>query len=217
VVRAREYDHIAGRISHGEHALERIIVRTKEPHGRIHVYKSVDGYAGGDDGSPFVDKAIMAGARELAASAGGITAQMPQQEVVLSGPDGEKALVLAALSEVLRQIEASFAAGRLSFDAAFRTACEGVAAQFSFMQGNEAALVYRKGEITLNTEAETKIVAEAVFAALRPIFAKLRNKIKYAEILRDVSDRLIEISAERRTEFAQLGLIDNIERLLAEQ
>ena len=216
VVRAREYDHIAGRISHGENALQRIMIRAKESHGRIHVYKSVEGYAGNDDGSPFVDKAIMAGARALAASAGGVAAQIPQTEIVLSGRDGENALVLAALSELLREIETSLALGGLNFETAFRIACEGITPQFPFMQSCEAALVYEKGEITVNTEAEATAVVDAVFAALKPIVVRLRSEMKYAEVVRTVAERLNEISAERRSEFTQLGLIDHIERLLAE-
>lgn len=215
-VRAREYDHIAGRISHGEQALERIMVRSKEPYGRIDVYKATGRYAG-HDGSPFVDKVIMAGARDLAANTGGVAGHTSRQEIVLSGRDGENALVLAALSEVLREIEISLAAGRLSFDAAFRVACEGVAQQFSFMQSSESALVYREGEIIVNADVDPKLVTEAVFAALRPIFARLRSEIKYSEIVRDASARLIEILAERRNEFVQLGLIHHVEQLLAEE
>src|SRR5688572_12952467 len=97
-IRAREYDHIAGRISHGEHALKRILIRAKEPNGRIHVYKAVEGYSGRDDGSVFVDKAIMTNAREMAASGGGSATKEQNSEFVLSMQDGENALILAALS-----------------------------------------------------------------------------------------------------------------------
>src|SRR6187200_2749114 len=58
-IQAREYDHIAGRISQGEHALQRILIRSKEPHGRVHVFKAVEGYGGADDVSVFVDKSII--------------------------------------------------------------------------------------------------------------------------------------------------------------
>ena len=100
VIQAREYDHIAGRIAHGEAALKRILIRAKEPHGRIHVYKAVEGYAGRDDGSVFVDKAIVSQAREMAASAGGTMVHEKAFEFVLNGQDSENAVVLAALSEL---------------------------------------------------------------------------------------------------------------------
>ncbi len=214
MVRAREYDHDAGRISHGEDALQRILVRAREPHGRIHVYKATEGDAGRDDGSIFIDKTIMNGARQLAASLGGVVVPGANQEFVLSGRDGENALVLAALSELLREIDTSLAEGRLTFSAAFRVACDEIASEFPFLQQSRHALVYRKGEIAVNTDADSAIVASAVFAALQPIFRRLRSDLKYGELLKILSDRLLELVAERRREFVRLGLIDHIEGLL---
>lgn len=40
-LKAREYDHIAGRIAEGEEALQRILIRSREPGGIINVYKTV--------------------------------------------------------------------------------------------------------------------------------------------------------------------------------
>ena len=213
-IRAREYDHIAGRIAHGEHALQRILIRSREPHGRIHVYKAVEGYAGHDDGSPFVDSSIISNARLMAASHGG-TVVHAGHEYVLSGRDGENALVLAALSELLRIIDESLAVGNLSFPAAFRVACDGIAKEFPFLQEREGALAYKNGEITLSTKADVEMVSSAVFAALRPIFRRLRSEVKYSELLRISSDRLTEISVTRRSEFVRLGIMSHIEDLLA--
>ena len=217
-IRAREYDHIAGRISHGEHALKRILIRAKEPHGRIHVYKATEGYAGRDDGSIFVDKAIMSGARELAANPGGVAMKIgADHELILSSEAGESALVLAALSELLRIIDEALAMGRLSFSAAFRVACDDIAREFPFLQEKKGALVYKNGEVLVRAEADAELVSNAVFAALRPIFKRLRREVKYSELLRISSERLLELSATRRAEFVRLGLMDHIEGLLADE
>jgi hypothetical protein len=40
-IRVREYDQIAGRIGEGEQALQRILIRSREPGGIIHVYQNV--------------------------------------------------------------------------------------------------------------------------------------------------------------------------------
>ena len=217
-IRAREYDHIAGRIAHGQQALQRILVRAKEPHGRIHVYKCTEGYAGHDDGSVFVDKMIMSGARELAANRGGVNMHIgANQEIILSSKASENALVLAALSEFLRIVDEALAVGNLSFCAAFRLACDGIADRFPFMKENKNAFQYRKGEIVVETEAEVAEVTSAVFAALRPIFRRLRAEAKYREIARTATDRLIEVAAARRRELVKLGLMSHIEHLLADQ
>ena len=41
VLKVREYDHIAGRIAEGEEALQRILIRAREPGGIINVYQTV--------------------------------------------------------------------------------------------------------------------------------------------------------------------------------
>ncbi|HEY0429098.1 MAG TPA: hypothetical protein VGC76_15060 [Pyrinomonadaceae bacterium] len=40
-LRAREYDRIAGRIAEGEEALQRILIRSREPGGTVNVYQEV--------------------------------------------------------------------------------------------------------------------------------------------------------------------------------
>ena len=40
-IKVREYDQIAGRIAEGEQALQRILIRSREPGGIIHVYQNV--------------------------------------------------------------------------------------------------------------------------------------------------------------------------------
>lgn len=40
-LKVREYDHIAGRIAEGEEALQRILIRSREPGGIINVYQNV--------------------------------------------------------------------------------------------------------------------------------------------------------------------------------
>jgi len=214
-IRAREFDHIAGRISHGADALQRILIRCKEPHGRIHVYKAVEGYAGADEASVFIDKTIVLDAREMAASAGGTAATEKGFEFVMSEFDSENALILAALSEILRTVEAALAQGNLSFTSAFQLSCDSIAAAYPFMEKNRHAMIYNKGEIRVNVPAKAASVASAVFDALKPIFIRIRGEQKYELLFRTLIDDLRESAAERRTEYVRLGLMKYIEDLLA--
>ena len=211
---AREYDHIAGRISHGQQALQRILIRAKEPHGRIHVYRSVDGTAGREEGSIFIDKSIARGARAMAASRGGTRSKNPGFTFVSGASETENALVLRALSELLRTIDESLAEGKLSFAAAFRNACKTIAADYPFMTDGEKAIVYEAGKIRLASKAESSSVAAAVFAALRPIFLRLRKDEKYVDLFHVVTARLRESATARKPEYLRLGLMSHIDALL---
>ena len=213
---AREYDHIAGRISHGKHALQRILIRAKEPHGRIHVYKSSEGTAGRGEGSIFIDKSIVSGARSMAASRGGTRSKDPGFKFVTVMSETENALVLSALSELLRMIDESLADGKLSFAAAFSNSCKKIASDYPFMSDGEKAIVYENGRIRVASKAESSSIASAVFAALRPIFLRLRGDDKYAELFQRLTRQLRESTAARETEYVRLGLMPHIETLLAE-
>ncbi|PYS97771.1 MAG: hypothetical protein DMF63_18750 [Acidobacteria bacterium] len=216
MIQAREYDHIAGRIAHGEQALQRILIRCKEPHGRIHVYKSVEGYAGTGDGSVFVDKVILVKAREMAASVGGASANGKATEFILNVGESENAQVLAALSDLLRTVDEALERCSLSFASAFELSCNAIAASHPFMQGKRRALVYSKGEIRLNVQANPSSVAEAVFAALAPIFRRLRTDRKYELLYLDLTESLRDSSVARRNEYVRLGLMRHIEALLVD-
>ena len=214
-IQAREYDHIAGRISQGKQALRRILDRCKEPHGRIHVYKGVEGYAGNGDGPVFVDRSIVVDAREMAASSGGMAATEKGFEFVLSNHDSENALVLAALSEILRAVDEALTTANLSFASAFQVACESIAPAYPFMEKHRRAMTYAKGEIRLNVPAELSNVASAVFDALTPIFRRLRREAKYDLLYRELTNTLSEAAADNRGEYVRLGLMRHIENLLA--
>lgn len=214
-IMAREYDHIAGRISHGEHVLQRILDRAKEPHGRVHVYEAVGGYAGHGDGSVFVDKSIIAQARKLAASHGGTVVEEKSFEIVMNSRDNEKLLLLAELSQILRIFDDVLALRNLSFAAAFQVACDAIASDYSFMTSGRPALIYRDGELRLSAAAETGDVMSAVFDALRPIVRRLRKETKYAEIVRMLTEMLEERSAKCRTEYFRLGMLKHLEALLS--
>ena len=213
-IQAREYDHIAGRIAHGRDALERILIRAREPHGRIHVYKAVEGYAGAGDGAVFVDKSIIVNARDMAASVGGTAATEKGFEFVMNGRDRQNALVLGALSEILRTVDEALATGNLSFASAFQLSCDSIAAAYPFMERNRHAIIYKKGEIRLGVTAEPEELVSAVFDALKPIFRRLRKESKYELLFRTLTDGLREAAAERRTEYMRLGLMKHIEDLL---
>jgi len=215
MILAREYDHIAGRISKDSDALRRILIRAREPHGRVHVYKAAEGYAGHDDGLVFVDRAIVTNAREMAANTGGKMASTTRYERLMNDASGENALVLDALSELLRAIDEILAKGKLSFAAAFGIACDAIAPKYPFMNSDgRAALRYKNGEIKLSSTADVETVVSAVFAALRPIFNRLRREKKYEGLSSVLVIRLQELSREKRKEYDRLSLMQHIEELL---
>jgi hypothetical protein len=55
----REHDRIAGRISEGDEALQRLLIRAREPGGIINVYRAVENFAGAvGETMPIVEKIV---------------------------------------------------------------------------------------------------------------------------------------------------------------
>ncbi len=213
-IEAREYDHIAGRISHGKHALQRILIRSREPHGRIHVYRSVGSQDAMDGRAVYVDRSISADARKMARALDGAAGKDPNCRFVSSGRTSENAAMLQAVSELLRTVDESLTEANLSFSAAFRLSCEAITKDYAFLQRQPNALVYREGSVFLNGPADAATIASAVFAALRPIFRRLRTDQKYAVLFRRLTKTLRGSLNEKRVSYQQLGLIKYIDELL---
>jgi hypothetical protein len=212
-IQAREYNHVDGRISHGKLALERILLRGREPHGRIHVYKYVtEGYAGMTE-NVFVERSIAANARKLAEAAGG-TANNKKCEFMSAGRNSENAEMLNAISDVLRTVDESLAGAKLSFSAAFRLACESIAKDYKFLRRKRNALVYREGSVFVSAQADAQTIASAVFAALRPIFRRLKSEAKYEALFHRLSNALRATAEQNQNCYQRLGLTRYIEDLI---
>ena len=213
-IQAREYDHIAGRISHGKQALQRIMVRAREPHGRIHVYRFVpEGYAGRGE-NVFIDKSIAADARKMA---GGHRDSVPvsaRYELISSAQNDDNREMLKALSDLLRTIDESLEQAHLSFPAAFRLACESITEDYAFLRQKRNALIYRDGAVVLHADAEAETIASAVFAALEPIFRRLKNESKYDALFHQIADQMRQVSHKNRSTYQALGLAQHVDALL---
>ncbi len=58
-MRVREHDRIAGRISEGDEALQRLLIRAREPGGIINVYRAVENFAQTvEEPKPIVEKIV---------------------------------------------------------------------------------------------------------------------------------------------------------------
>jgi hypothetical protein len=213
-IQAREYDHIAGRISHGKQALQRVMMRAREPHGRIHVYRFVpEGYAGRGE-NVFIDKSIAADARKMAGAHGDSVSGDARYEFISRTANAKNQEMLNALSHLLRTIDESLKQANLSFAAAFRLACESIIEDYAFLRQKRNALVYRDGAVILHTHAESKTIASAVFAALDPIFRRLKNESKYDALFRQIADQMRRVSRENRATYQALGLDQQVDALL---
>lgn len=220
-LKAREQDHIAGRMSFGEDALQRIIIRSKEPGGVVNVYKNSPDLA---SETVFVDEIIAADARRMAA--GPIeTAQVrdrmedlfmrtsianspiPKPSVGFDADNVENWSELVALmSELIKTIDESFAKGSVNFPDLFRNACGFVSFDYAFLDPDTDIFSYADGYITLRQKLVSRDLINGVMAALARIMDRLREDSYFGNVRHLTMHRLRVLANRRKIQFDAFGL-----------
>lgn len=203
---SREYDHTAGRISYGEHALESILERAKEPCGRINVYQSELETKECFNTGVYLDKNISRRARQTLF---GLSDQWASRYYPLidltEDNDGSIDLpkvpfalrssasefdetnddwreLLQLTGELLRTIEIALLRLNFDFAAAFENACVFASSEMHFIDP-ETGFRYQNGEVTVGEIVSTQAFVSGTTAALSHVFTRLREESEIGNLL----------------------------------
>lgn len=209
-LRARELDQITGRRSSGKAALERILVRAREPFGRIHVY-AAESEAG--DAKIFIDEAVLKSAKTSLAGRGDSPARTYRAADRDVSVSGEYALLLDLIGELLSEIDKTLSAAGLDFSAAFRNACMIAGDGYPFLLPG-GAFDYRSGTIAVSAFVEPEHLVRGVAAALRVILERLSGEPRFAKSHISTRRTLAELNERRKTIYSRFLIDIEIGRLL---
>ena len=227
---AREQDHTAGRMSFGEEALKRIMIRAKEPGGLIHVYKDSSDETGE---AVFVDGAIAEAARRMAAGpvdsavkrsenmeeffAGTAVADapIPRPEMILDhGDTHDWAELLGLISELLQTVDQSLAKGGFDFPEAFRNSCGFVSFDFPFLDPESDVFSYGDGYISVRRRIANRELINGVMAALGRIMVRLREDPCFGNVHHQTMHKLRVLANQRKLQFELFGLNSEIRKII---
>lgn len=231
-MRACEHDHIARRISHGEHALQRILIRAKEAGGLIHVYQ--------DNPSElrqkiFVDKSIVAGANHMVSS----TADTPVRNFgdVRSGlehlpvpvnnnpsvPKNGKAKltapeswteILSLISELLRTVDESLSKSNIHFPDAFKNACGFISNEHPFLDPDSDVFSYLDGFISVRRRLAPEELSAGIIIALGRIMNRLREDVYFGNVYHVTMHRIRVLANRRKPEFDKFSITNQLQRVI---
>lgn len=219
-VSAREQDHIAGRLSFGQDALQRIMIRAKQPGGLIHVFRQLS--VGSE--RVFVDEVISVGARRMAAGNGSKDDTILSKSIVenpIPKPESQfdPACVdnwtelLALVSELMQTIDGSLAKGTLQFSEAFRNACGFVSFDYPFLDPDSDVFAYRDGYISLRQRLAPDELIAGIFAAIARIMNRLREDPYFGNVHHMTMHRLRVLANRRRLQFETFGLGQRLQKI----
>lgn len=227
-VKAREQDHIAGRLSFGDDALQRIMIRSKEPGGVINVYRNPEAVEA--DGV-FVDEEIVEAARRMAAVKPSTTGKQGSHPddldfpVTRSNPipkpghlfDADTvenwSELVSLLSELMRTVDGSLAKGGLEFAEVFRNACGFVSFDHPFLDPETDIFSYNEGYISLRQKVAARELIGGITSALARIMHRLREDPYYNSVLHLTMHRVRVLANRRGTQLAQFGLDREIQKI----
>ena len=220
-MRACEHDHIAGRISHGEHALQRILIRAKDPGGLIHVYQETEEDAGR---KVYVDKAIVAGANLMAVGTTDTPVRNFGKKAVHSRPDltGGADLdapenwteVLSLVSELLKTVDESLSKSNVNFPDAFRNACGFVSNEHPFLDPDSDVFSYADGFIGVRQRLATGDLASGIIVALGRIMERLREDAYFGNVYHLTMHRIRVLANRRKVQFDKYMITNQLQRVI---
>lgn len=214
-LQAREYDHIAGRISQGEHAFKRILARAQEPLGRIHVLRADPAESLQMARKAFVDDRIAAEARRSTRTETDKAVDHVLLKNARPGKRKEELDTAVRLAhELLATIDESLSKASLNFTEAFRNACAFAAADFPFLDPQASLVRYEGGKFAAKSDVGVQDLFEGIATALGHIFDRLRSESRFTKLLIYSRHRIMLHSSERNEVYQRLNLSGVLDKLI---
>lgn len=213
-LQARETDHAAGSTKQGLEAFRRILIKAREPHGRVHVYQSISAN-GSNARKVHVDAAIAASAMMTVSSVcdSPATHLIPKTEAK-PGPGDDWDAVLTLTAELLQTVDRSLERAGIPFSRAFENACAIVAAECPFIDPNRGLFEYSGGSVRMGTVVSRQRFLNAVLKALGRIFDRLREDPKYSRLHIFTAYQVRALMQSRKEAYESLGFSSGLKALL---
>lgn len=238
-LKVREHDQITGRISEGEEALQRLLIRAREPGGIIHVYQKIE-----EKIKPEVEK-IAPVVEEKAAAA-----KVPQT-VAVKPPEIEKAteyapktnlklpkfpfelsnrveakarqmnlsaqdwqLLLNLTSELLRTIDRTLAEANLNFSTAFEKARIEIAGDYPFLSPISGIFEYKIGKVTMEEQVSPTLFVASINETLKRILNKLGNNERFSEVHRATVQKILALIHTQKPLYDKFSITPQLQKII---
>lgn len=217
-VHAREYDHLAGSLKDGEIAFKNILVRAKEPNGRIHVFsEEVPPQMRKQLNRVFVDEAIVSGARKMAfgfcdTNASSVFADPDILDIASINRDREAFIELVL--EILKNAATAFEKQGLDFEVLFHKACTIAADRFPYVAPDADSLEFKDGRFYVSGNISADQLADAIAAILGHMLFRLRQSGDNSLLFDQTTYRMRTVLARRSRLLDRLALRRRFEELV---
>jgi hypothetical protein len=194
--RVRETDHSTARTGEGEAALQRLLVRAREPGGLVSVYEGVREEAAGGEASP-------------TASAPGA-----ETESAIASPEEAEWRDLVRLSgELIATVERAALSAGADFTSLFRAARLGLADDYSFLDPGTGRFEYGNGTAQLRAKPTANAYVSGIGEALRGVVNKISAGPRAQSVRERVALELAVLARRRQSQLAKFKFIPQLDRI----
>jgi|SRR5215213_7123463 len=200
----REINHADGREGEGEAALQRLLVRAREPGGRISVYERADD----------------AELNESTSAIGGLSpvrSPAPRGKTEEGGGETKEELAWTELLRLSGELIAAVERATLSFGAdfaaMFRAARLELADDFSFLDPATQRFHYAHGVVRMQVQISTNTYLSSISETLRRVVDNLAKAYRGRSTRERVALELAVLARRRETAIRQFKLMQYLDRI----
>ena len=195
--RISETDHASGRRSEGADALQRLLVRAREPGGLVSVYESYT-----EEADAAGEPAEQPGPVEvLAESLNPEDEERDWQEVVqLSG-------------ELIATVERAALAAGADFRNIFRAVRLSMADDYPFLDPSAGRFDYANGAVTLRAQPHLNAYVSSISEAMRRVVDKVATGPRRATLRERVALELAVLARRRQSQLAKFKFTPQLDRI----
>lgn len=241
-INVREQDRITGRVGRGEEALQRILIRAREPGGIIHVYQKVEetGQTIDGNGSNFQKQEIKTPSQPVQtetvktkSSEESTIAETPAKPGLklpkfpfeltnrvepkarqndISANDWQTLIDLTA--EIISTIDRTLAEVNLDFPSAFEKARLEISGDYPFLSPVSDIFNYKDGKVSMEEQINATLFVNSINETLRRIFEKLGNNPKFVEVYHAATQNLIALIHQRKSLYDKFSITPELEKIV---
>lgn len=195
--RAREVDHTSGREAEGEAALQRLLVRAREPGGRINVYSESTEEGLAEDEEPEAE----------------LSRSIANEEPGLEPEEITWREVCALSGELIAAVERAALSFGTDFNNLLSIARLELADDFPFLDPSAQRFQYAHGAVRLSVEPEVKTYLSGLSETLRRVVDRLVAPSRERSVRERVALELAVLARRREPLVRQLRLMPYLERI----
>ena len=236
-LKVREHDRITGRVSEGEEALQRLLIRAREPGGIIHVYQRVEETAQAivEKPAPMIQEKPVAEQKAIAVNQlqnNQITKDVPKsslklpkfpfelsnrveakaRQINLSPMEWQQLLDLTA--ELLQTIDKSLAEANLHFPTAFEKARIEISGDYPFLSPISGFFDYKNGKVSMEEKVSATLFVASINETLRRILEKLGKNEKFSDVHRATTQKILALIHQRKSLYDKFFITPQLEKIV---